>query len=192
MDSVAARQAGTKSRTIFQRAEAGIGRIFGLGTSSVEPGMFSGPRSGRGPSVSVKPKSHQKKPNLNPPKLVRGSSRMTQPSATKQIVENAFDPLRTGPRRSSFFASSRMLFESPTLRKVARETKYGLYGMLGIASIPFGISYGVAAMARSKNRAPVVHTGMIRSTGQTNQYYNLGPDPFSGVRFASTRRRRVT
>lgn len=58
----------------------------------------------------------------------------------------------------------------------------------GIAGIGFGISYGMAAMSRAANKAPVVHTGAIRNTGQTNQYFNMGADPFGGVRFASRKR----
>lgn len=64
-------------------------------------------------------------------------------------------------------------------------------GMIGagvVGAVGFGISYGVAAMGRARNKAPVVHTGAIRNTGQTNQYFNLGQDPFAGVRFASRKR----
>lgn len=62
----------------------------------------------------------------------------------------------------------------------------GIGGLIGGAAL--GISYGVAAMGRARSRAPVVHTGAIRNTGQTNQYFNLGQDPFAGVRFAGKRR----
>lgn len=63
-----------------------------------------------------------------------------------------------------------------------------LLGVGGIGAIGFGISYGIAEMGRARNKAPVVHTGAIRNTGQTNQYFNLGQDPFAGVRFAARRR----
>jgi hypothetical protein len=59
---------------------------------------------------------------------------------------------------------------------------------LGVGAIGFGISYGLAAMSRASKKAPVVHTGAIRNTGQTNQYFNMGADPFGGVRFASKKR----
>lgn len=61
-------------------------------------------------------------------------------------------------------------------------------GVAGIGAAALGISYGVASMARASKRPPVIQTAAIRSTGQTNQYFNMGADPFSGVRFASRRR----
>jgi hypothetical protein len=72
--------------------------------------------------------------------------------------------------------------------KTFKPAKMGLGIGAGIAGIGFGISYGMAAMSRAANKAPVVHTGAIRNTGQTNQYFNMGADPFGGVRFASRKR----
>ncbi len=90
---------------------------------------------------------------------------------------------------------------STNLRKVATNpnvlsfAKKGLKGGaivggtgigLGVAAI--GIASGISSWARNIRQPPVVHTSRIRNTGQTNTYFNMGADPFSGVRFGGRRR----
>lgn len=71
---------------------------------------------------------------------------------------------------------------------VNKKVGFGLAGAAGVGALALGVSYGIASMARASKRPPVVHTAAIRSTGQTNQYYNMGADPFGGVRFAAKNR----
>lgn len=68
---------------------------------------------------------------------------------------------------------------------------FGKGGLVGTAigvPILFGIASAISSKADSLRRPPVIHTSRIRSTGQTNQYYNMGVDPFAGVRFAGRKR----
>ena len=93
-----------------------------------------------------------------------------------------------GAPRAALGSAFDFVAKRPRLLSTAKFTGAGI-GLGGlVAGAALGISYGVAAMGRARSRAPVVHTGAIRSTGQTNQYFNLGQDPFAGVRFAGKRR----
>lgn len=85
--------------------------------------------------------------------------------------------------RTESMASKGMTFGKRAIFN--RATGYGAGAIGAVAGIGFGIGYGVAAMARASKRPPVVQTSAIRSTGQTNQYFNMGADPFAGVRFAT-------
>lgn len=64
----------------------------------------------------------------------------------------------------------------------------GLIGAGAIAGIGLGIASGISSYSQSLRRPPVVHTSRLRNTGQTNQYYNMGADPFAGVRFAGRKK----
>lgn len=97
--------------------------------------------------------------------------------------------LRTGAQKATSI-SKNLMSKIPwdgTKRVGAKMGKYGLVGG-GIAAAGLAVASGISSYAQSLRRPPVVHTGRLRSTGQTNQYYNLGADPFAGVRFAGRKR----
>jgi len=100
----------------------------------------------------------------------------------QRTMRKAVLPLAAPSRR---IASKGMSFGKRAIFN--RTTGYGAGAIGAVAGIGFGIGYGVAAMARASKRPPVVQTSAIRSTGQTNQYFNMGADPFAGVRFATKR-----
>lgn len=116
------------------------------------------------------------------------SSRISQPKPLKVSM------LRRGAQNAASI-SKNLLSKFPsweTTRTVAKNFgRAGLVGAgigtaAGIAA--FGIVSAISSKAQSLRRPPVVHTSRIRNTGQTNQYYNLGADPFAGVRFAGRKR----
>ena len=97
--------------------------------------------------------------------------------------------LRTGAQKATSI-SKNLMSKIPwdgTKRVGAKMGKYGLVGG-GIAAAGLAVASGISSYAQSLRRPPVVHTGRLRSTGQTNQYHNLGADTFAGVRFAGRKR----
>lgn len=109
-------------------------------------------------------------------------------SRSRKFIEpttrlNTWKNIRNTARKDKLLS-----FAKTASTRTYKAGKIGLGIGAGIAGIGFGISYGMAAMSRAANKAPVVHTGAIRNTGQTNQYFNMGADPFGGVRFASRKR----
>lgn len=61
-------------------------------------------------------------------------------------------------------------------------------GILGFAGM--GLS-GLSSMTKSMREAPLVTNGMQPRLGMANINYNLGADPFSGIRFAGRQRRNI-
>jgi hypothetical protein len=99
----------------------------------------------------------------------------------------------SNPRLNNIGSASKALLSKipswETTKSLGRS--FGKGGLVGAAigtPILFGIVSAISSKADSLRRPPVIHTSRIRSTGQTNQYYNLGVDPFAGVRFAGRKR----
>ncbi|TXG79142.1 MAG: hypothetical protein E6R13_10310 [Spirochaetes bacterium] len=127
--------------------------------------------------------------NVNPYYYARyGSNIKAQPKKAPRI-------LNPGPVKSRLqnwkniriknnIKDSLKYYTSTGAKKIG---KVGLVGA-GIAAAGLAVASGISSYAQSLRRPPVVHTGRLRSTGQTNQYYNLGADPFAGVRFAGRKR----
>lgn len=98
----------------------------------------------------------------------------------------AYKPVTTSSLMSRI--KSTMPSSGGRMSKISSFTGKGLIGAGAITGIGLGIASGISSYAQSLRRPPVVHTSRLRNTGQTNQYYNMGADPFAGVRFAGRKK----
>lgn len=142
------------------------------------------------------------RPNLGDSRRKLLGMKMGDQIRTNRLIDSwkeARGVIRAGATRSPFRSSVGSLSElaSKGMRRVGsymekalinKPVGFSALGIAGVGAAALGVSYGIASMARASKRPPVVHTAAIRSTGQTNQYYNMGADPFGGVRFAAKNR----
>jgi hypothetical protein len=63
-------------------------------------------------------------------------------------------------------------------------------GLGALSFVGMGFS-GLSSMTRSMREAPLVSNSMQPKIGMANINYNLGADPFSGIRFAGRYRRNI-
>lgn len=63
-------------------------------------------------------------------------------------------------------------------------------GLTGLSFIGSGLS-GLSSMTKSMREAPLVTNSMQPRIGMANMTYNLGADPFAGIRFAGRQRRNI-
>lgn len=165
--SGAQRQLSPAGRT-FVRSEMGYQKEL---RNTVLGSLRSSPLSSRNQYANLTATRRANKQQLRM-NMIRNNIPSYRPTTTSGLLNNfkKLIPTSAGSSRVGNFLGKSLL------------------GAGAIAGVGLGIASGISSYAQSLRRPPVVHTSRLRNTGQTNQYYNMGADPFAGVRFAGRKK----